>query len=152
VFRYIHVSLFQLTFCCLFLELQSLKLPDPCGFSCHVKSVRKSTSEKPSANGSHDRTEDGGQSNVPVNSGPACVILDLPQMIERKPFRKFMYEPTGLRLLIYYAGDHHIKPRLPCSCLYQKTTCCILRHFRQLDTQISIRTLRFSPTTVQSRV
>jgi hypothetical protein len=61
-----------------------------------------------------------GRGDVPDNSVPPCVILDLSQVIERKPFRKFMYEPTGLRLLIYYAGDHHIKPRLPCSCLYQK--------------------------------
>jgi hypothetical protein len=31
-----------------------------------------------------------GRGEVPVISAPACVILDLPQVTGRKPFRKFM--------------------------------------------------------------
>jgi len=58
--------------------------------------------------------------DVPFNSVLACVIIHLPQVIGRKPYGKFMYEPTGLKLLIYFARILHIKPRLPCSCLYQK--------------------------------
>jgi hypothetical protein len=58
-----------------------------------------------------------GRGDVPVISAPACVILELPRVTGRKPFRKFMYEPTGLKLLIYCAGVHHIKPRMPCPCL-----------------------------------
>jgi hypothetical protein len=42
-----------------------------------------------------------GRGDVPVISAPACVVLDLPPVIRRKPFRKFLYVPTGLTLLIY---------------------------------------------------
>jgi len=44
-----------------------------------------------------------GRRDVPVISAPACVILYSPQVLRRKLFRKFLYEPTGLRLLVYYA-------------------------------------------------
>jgi hypothetical protein len=35
-----------------------------------------------------------GRGDVSVISAQACVILDLPQVRGRKPFGKFMYEPT----------------------------------------------------------
>jgi hypothetical protein len=56
-----------------------------------------------------------GGGDVPVDSVPAFVLLNLSQVIGRKSIREPTYDTTGLQLLTYYAGVHHIKPRLLCS-------------------------------------